>query len=68
MHRELPVAERADITPDRYHPRKTAIGMRSLAQFYTNELNARVEPCGTDVLTPKDCTSFVVGFFYLRLF
>ena len=22
---------------------------------YINELNARVEPCGTYVLTPKDC-------------
>ena len=35
-----------------------------LAKVNENELNARVEPCGTFVLTPKDCIVFCGGIFY----
>ena len=42
MHRELPDAESADLTPNRYRPRRPLPHLAALAQFYTNELNARV--------------------------
>ena len=67
-HRELPYAESADLTTDRYRPRRRngeySMFPLSLAQFI-NELNARVEPCGTFVLTPKDCFCLLWWDFFI---
>ena len=52
MHRELPYAESADLTTYRYQPRRYIAVCVFTSQY--QELNARVEPCGTYVLTPKD--------------
>ena len=42
--------------PTWYRPRAIS------AQFIAYELNARVEPCGTFVLTPNACMVFEVFF------
>ena len=100
MHRELPYAESADLTPDRYQPLRclTTLGVKYRCTFKQRRemlVTSVKYPSSTDVkcclfgnvkalyndilrvkrsggtvrdcfvLTPKDCTSFVVGFFIL---